>query len=128
MGLVGYENKIILMLSLNTISTPSRRSILSRFDHHHHCLRGSVSNCNSTLPPNPSSKKEIQKHLLSKMADALDHMASGRTRLEWLTNLNTEYQPKKNYRRTSIICTIGQNISSKTSPSLLGTSTDAASF
>jgi pyruvate kinase len=42
------------------------------------------------------------------MADALDHMASGRTRLEWLANLNTEFQPKKNYRRTSIIGTIGR--------------------
>ena len=42
-----------------------------------------------------------------KMADALDHLSSGRTRIEWLSSLNTEFKPKKNYRRTSIICTIG---------------------
>ena len=42
------------------------------------------------------------------MADSLDHLASGRTQIEWLSNLNTEYQPKTNYRRTSIICTIGK--------------------
>ena len=41
------------------------------------------------------------------MADALDHLSSGRTRIEWLSSLNTEFVPKKNYRRTSIICTIG---------------------
>lgn len=42
------------------------------------------------------------------MADSLDHLAGGRTQIEWLSNLNTEYQPKTNYRRTSIICTIGK--------------------
>lgn len=41
------------------------------------------------------------------MADALDHLSSGRTRIEWLSSLNTEFKPKTNYRRTSIICTIG---------------------
>ena len=41
------------------------------------------------------------------MADSLDHLSSGRTRIEWLSSLNTEFAPKKNYRRTSIICTIG---------------------
>ena len=41
------------------------------------------------------------------MADALEHLSSGRTRIEWLSSLNTEFQPKKHYRRTSIICTIG---------------------
>lgn len=41
------------------------------------------------------------------MADALDHLSSGSTRIEWLSSLNTEFTPKKNYRRTSIICTIG---------------------
>lgn len=51
------------------------------------------------------------------MADALEHMSSGRTRLEWLSSLNTEYQPQKNYRRTSIIGTIGmsQHVLSKSS-------------
>ncbi|KAF1810434.1 pyruvate kinase [Eremomyces bilateralis CBS 781.70] len=46
------------------------------------------------------------------MANALDHMNAGRTRVEWLSQLNTEYQPPKNYRRTSIICTIGPKTNS----------------
>lgn len=41
------------------------------------------------------------------MADSLDHLSDGRTRIEWLSSLNTEFKPKTNYRRTSIICTIG---------------------
>lgn len=40
------------------------------------------------------------------MGDALDHLAN-RTKMEWQCNLNIDYQPKKNHRRTSIICTIG---------------------
>lgn len=46
------------------------------------------------------------------MADALNHQESGRTRIEWLSNLNTAYKPAKNYRRTSIICTIGPKTNS----------------
>lgn len=42
------------------------------------------------------------------MANALDHLNAGRTRIEWLSQLNTEYHPAKNYRRTSIIGTIGE--------------------
>lgn len=45
------------------------------------------------------------------MANALDHLASGRTRIEWLSQLNTEYRPAKNYRRTAIIGTIGSSSS-----------------
>ena len=41
------------------------------------------------------------------MGDALDHL-NNRTKLEWHCGLNTDYQPKKVYRRTSIICTIGK--------------------
>lgn len=41
------------------------------------------------------------------MADSLDHLSSGRTQIEWLSSLNTEFKPETNYRRTSIICTIG---------------------
>jgi len=41
------------------------------------------------------------------MANALDHLNAGRTRVEWLAQLNTEYTPSRNYRRSSIICTIG---------------------
>ncbi|KAL8857897.1 MAG: hypothetical protein Q9178_005516 [Gyalolechia marmorata] len=46
------------------------------------------------------------------MGDSLDHMASGRTRIEWTSGLNTEYKPQKEYRRTSIICTIGPKTNS----------------
>lgn len=49
---------------------------------------------------------------VNKMADALNHQESGRTRIEWLSNLNTAYKPAKNYRRTSIICTIGPKTNS----------------
>ena len=46
------------------------------------------------------------------MADSLDHLATGNTQIEWLSSLNTEFQPKTNYRRTSIICTIGPKTNS----------------
>ncbi|KAK4936248.1 Pyruvate kinase [Elasticomyces elasticus] len=45
------------------------------------------------------------------MGDALDHLAN-RTKLEWQCNLNINYQPKKNHRRSSIICTIGPKTNS----------------
>ncbi|KAF2453926.1 pyruvate kinase [Lineolata rhizophorae] len=46
------------------------------------------------------------------MANALNHLAVGRTRIEWLSRLDTEYKPQKAYRRTSIICTIGPKTNS----------------
>ena len=46
------------------------------------------------------------------MADALDHLSQGTTQIEWVSSLNTEFQPKTNYRRTSIICTIGPKTNS----------------
>jgi pyruvate kinase len=45
------------------------------------------------------------------MATALEHLSS-QTKVEWLSGLNTEFQPKRNYRRTSIICTIGPKTNS----------------
>jgi len=42
------------------------------------------------------------------MADAIAHLQAGRTRIEWLSQLNTEYAPKRQFRRSSIICTIGK--------------------
>ncbi|KAI9715495.1 MAG: hypothetical protein M1812_005971 [Candelaria pacifica] len=45
------------------------------------------------------------------MANALDHLGS-RTRYEWLSQLNTEHHPETNYRRTSIIGTIGPKTNS----------------
>ncbi|KAF2836949.1 pyruvate kinase [Patellaria atrata CBS 101060] len=53
------------------------------------------------------------------MANALDHLNAGRTRIEWLSQLNTEYHPAKNYRRTSIICTIGPKTNSAEKINLL---------
>lgn len=46
------------------------------------------------------------------MATAMDHLSYGATRVEWLSSLNTDYTPTKNYRRTSIICTIGPKTNS----------------
>jgi len=46
------------------------------------------------------------------MANALDHLNAGRTRIEWLSQLNTEYVPAKEYRRTAIIGTIGPKTNS----------------
>ena len=40
------------------------------------------------------------------MANALEHLAN-QTKLEWTSGLNVDFQPEKNYRRTSIIGTIG---------------------
>ncbi|PGH13888.1 pyruvate kinase [Polytolypa hystricis UAMH7299] len=45
------------------------------------------------------------------MANSLDHLRH-RMKLEWTSKLNTEYQPAKNYRRTSIIGTIGPKTNS----------------
>lgn len=42
----------------------------------------------------------------------MDHLNAGRTRIEWLSQLNTEYHPAKEYRRTSIIGTIGPKTNS----------------
>jgi len=45
------------------------------------------------------------------MATALEHLSS-QTKIEWLSGLDTEFKPTKNYRRTSIICTIGPKTNS----------------
>jgi pyruvate kinase len=45
------------------------------------------------------------------MATALDHLQGG-SRINWLASLNTAFQPEKNLRRTSIICTIGPKTNS----------------
>ena len=45
------------------------------------------------------------------VANALDHLSLG-GRIDWLANLDTNSQPEKNYRRTSIICTIGPKTNS----------------
>lgn len=45
------------------------------------------------------------------MATALDHLKQG-GRIDWLSQLDTAFRPEKNYRRTSIICTIGPKTNS----------------
>ncbi|GIJ89751.1 pyruvate kinase [Aspergillus pseudoviridinutans] len=44
-------------------------------------------------------------------SSSLDHL-SNRMKLEWYSKLNTEMVPAKNFRRTSIICTIGPKTNS----------------
>lgn len=58
-----------------------------------------------------SLKYKHLEQLSFTMANALDALGN-RTRIEWLSNLNTEYMPPKNYRRTSIIGTIGPKTNS----------------
>jgi len=43
---------------------------------------------------------------------AMEHLSSGATKVSWLSQLNTDFTPTKNYRRTSIICTIGPKTNS----------------
>lgn len=43
---------------------------------------------------------------------ALDHLSLG-GRIDWVASLDTAYNPEKNYRRTSIICTIGMSTSGR---------------
>ena len=45
------------------------------------------------------------------VSSSLDHL-SNRMKLEWHSKLNTEMVPAKNFRRTSIIGTIGESGSS----------------
>ena len=45
------------------------------------------------------------------MATALDHLQLG-GRIDWLAQLDTAFQPQRNLRRTSIICTIGPKTNS----------------
>jgi len=44
-------------------------------------------------------------------ATALEHLSLG-GRIDWLSSLDTELQPARNLRRTSIICTIGPKTNS----------------
>lgn len=54
------------------------------------------------------------------MANALEHLAN-QTKLEWTASLNTDFQPPHNYRRTSIIGTIGPKTNSAEKISMLRT-------
>jgi pyruvate kinase len=44
-------------------------------------------------------------------ATAMEHLSLN-TKIQWLSELNTDFKPTKNYRRTSIICTIGPKTNS----------------
>ena len=44
-------------------------------------------------------------------AKAADHLEVG-GKIAWLASLDTDYKPEKNYRRSSIICTIGPKTNS----------------
>jgi pyruvate kinase len=46
------------------------------------------------------------------MTSAMEHLSFGSTKIEWLSALDTDFKPAKNYRRTSIICTIGPKTNS----------------
>jgi hypothetical protein len=46
------------------------------------------------------------------MATSYDHL-SNRMKLEWHSKLHTDMVPAKNYRRTSIICTIGMSMTAE---------------
>lgn len=46
-------------------------------------------------------------------ATAQDHLEFG-GKISWLASLNTAYRPERNYRRSSIICTIGPKTNSVT--------------
>ncbi|KFA65846.1 hypothetical protein S40285_04654 [Stachybotrys chlorohalonatus IBT 40285] len=52
-----------------------------------------------------------QSSLSEMAATAKDHLEVG-GRIAWLASLNTAYQPERNYRRSSIICTIGPKTNS----------------
>jgi pyruvate kinase len=51
------------------------------------------------------------KRSQSIAANALDHLNFG-NKIEWLAALDTAYSPEHNYRRSSIICTIGPKTNS----------------
>lgn len=61
--------------------------------------------------PSISTIEETTTYTPYKMATALEHLSS-QTKIEWLSGLDTEFKPTKNYRRTSIICTIGPKTNS----------------
>lgn len=51
------------------------------------------------------------KRRQSIVTNALDHLNLG-NKIEWLAALDTAYSPEHNYRRSSIICTIGPKTNS----------------
>ncbi|KZL74299.1 pyruvate kinase, partial [Colletotrichum tofieldiae] len=62
------------------------------------------------LPHQPRQTTNTS-HILTMAATAKDHLDVG-GKIAWLSSLDTAYQPEKNYRRSSIICTIGPKTNS----------------
>ncbi|ATY58347.1 pyruvate kinase [Cordyceps militaris CM01] len=60
--------------------------------------------------PQPLPKRQRSVSLMA--ATAQDHLDVGGGRLAWLSSLDTAYSPQHNYRRSSIICTIGPKTNS----------------
>ncbi|KAJ6788078.1 hypothetical protein PWT90_02525 [Aphanocladium album] len=58
----------------------------------------------------PQQKRQRSVSLMA--ATAQDHLDVGGGRLAWLSSLDTAYSPQHNYRRSSIICTIGPKTNS----------------
>ncbi|KAM0667698.1 hypothetical protein MY8738_006829 [Beauveria namnaoensis] len=58
----------------------------------------------------PQAKRQRSVSLMA--ATAQDHLDIGGGRLSWLSSLDTAYSPQHNYRRSSIICTIGPKTNS----------------
>lgn len=59
------------------------------------------------MPQRPAHKR----HMSIMAATAQDHLEFG-GKISWLASLNTAYRPERNYRRSSIICTIGPKTNS----------------
>jgi len=61
--------------------------------------------------PLPHPNHLPKPHTAKMTATALEHLSLG-GRIDWLSSLDTELQPARNLRRTSIICTIGPKTNS----------------
>lgn len=60
----------------------------------------------------PTSGVKRPRSVSIMAATAQDHLDVGTGKLAWLSSLDTAYNPAHNYRRTSIICTIGPKTNS----------------
>ena len=60
--------------------------------------------------PQPLTKRNRSMSIMA--ATQQDHLDNGTGRINWLASLDTDYKPERNYRRSSIICTIGPKTNS----------------
>jgi hypothetical protein len=90
---------------------PSRPSPNFRFLFPSHSFFSILSDPQfDQLSPFSLLPKELLVHHIKMAAtSSLDHL-SNRMKLEWHSKLNTEMVPAKNFRRTSIIGTIGMSL------------------